>query len=322
MLAYLVAISLAAGLRVDWEAPVGCPDAAAVEAAVRDRLDAAFVTAPASVHGRLRGRPGAWTLDLEVHTTNVDARRMTDPDCATLTDAAALIVAVTIERTSTPPPPSEPVFRSIEPTTPTAIGWTQSGDPLERPATPRDMPEPEPEPEPAASPRSVRVGARAAAGVEVGALPGIGADVEIAGLLRRDRFVAELGARYLPPRRARYADAPDMGGDLSLWAITAAACFAPAAGRVRFPLCAGAEVGGMLGRGVGLPDTRNDHLPWSAARAGAGISIALLPFLRLSATAGLVVPFWRPAFRTDSRGPVHEAAPAAGRVHLGLEFIR
>ena len=93
MLAYVVAISLAAGLQVDWEAPAGCPDAAAVEAAVRDRLDAAFVTAPASVHGRLRGRPGAWTLDLEVHTTSVDARRMADPDCATLTD-----VAVELER--------------------------------------------------------------------------------------------------------------------------------------------------------------------------------------------------------------------------------
>lgn len=306
------------GLVVDWTAPAGCPDAAAVERAVRERLDEARSTTPASMRGRVRGGPGAWTLDLEVRTpTSIDARTVEDPDCATLGDAAALIVAVMIERAASSGPPSEPLLRSIEPTTPTAMTWTELGFPEPAREEPRDI-----DHAPRRAPRSLRFGARAATGVEVGALPGVGADIEVAALLLRKRFIAELGARYEPPRPARYSDEPQAGGDLSLWAIGGAVCFAPAAGRVRFPLCAGAEAGGMYGRGVGLPQPRRDHLPWAAARGSAGLSIAVLPWLRLRADAGALVPFSRPRFSTDSRGPVHEAAPAAGRFHLGLEFIR
>jgi hypothetical protein len=315
LLAWIVAFSaLNAGLEVDWVAPPGCPDAAAIEEAVHARLDEALEAASASVRGHVQGRPGAWRLDLEVRTSGATvSRRVRDPDCVTLTDAAALIVAVAIERAAAP---SDPVLRSIESSTPTAIAWNEIR--FDRPQ-PRDADPPEPEPEPRSS---WRLGARAAAGLGVGALPGVGADVEIAALVQRKRFIAEVGARYEPPRRARYPDAPESGGDLSLWAIRAAACFAPAVGRVRFPLCGGAEAGGMYGRGVGLPVQRRAHLPWAAARAGAGLSVAVLPWLRLAANAELLVPFSRPRFSTDSRGPVHEAAPVAGRFNLGLEFTR
>jgi hypothetical protein len=308
--------TIGAGLDVEWSAPVDCPGPSAVEEAVHARLDDAFATTPASVRGRIRGKPGAWTLDLEVRTaTAIDTRRVDDPDCATLGDAAALIIAVTIERAVESGAAREPLLRSIAPTMPMAMQWIEPTRELPS-APPRDTTEP------ARRPSEIRLGARAAAGVEVGALPGVGADIEVAALLQRRRFIAELAARYEPPRPARYPDAPDAGGDLSLWAVGAAGCFAPATGRVQFPLCAGAEAGGIHGRGVGLPRPERDHLPWAAAKAGAGVSVAVLPWLRVTADAGVLVPLWRPRFSTDSRGPVHQAAPAAGRFHLGLEFIR
>ena len=311
MLPLLLAV-LGGGLDVDWVAPSGCPDGDAVERAVRSRADEAFGTAPVRVRGRVRGRPGAWRLQLQVRTAgDVDERQIEDPDCTALADAAALIVALTMERT--PGRAGDPVLRALEPTTPTAAVWPELPPPS--PATVADTPPPR-RPE-----RTVRAGARVSAGVELGALPGVGADLEVAALLERKRFVAELGARYEPPRKARYPDGSGAGGDLSLWAVGGLGCFAPAAGRVRFPLCLGAEGGAMHGRGVGIVQARRDTLPWGAGRARAGVSVAVQPWLRLVANAGLLVPWTRPRFSTDSRGVLHRAAPVAGRFNLGFAFV-
>lgn len=145
-LAALLLLAPAEGLRLDWQAPAGCPDGAALRARVVDLVGAeATRQATLGARARVRGRAGRWTLELAlVREGGEDRRTLGDPDCRALAEAAALVLAVAIDpqarlggpvpEDSPPADPAVPPDSSLVPLPPGEPG--PSGPAL--PPVPRD----------------------------------------------------------------------------------------------------------------------------------------------------------------------------------------
>jgi len=89
----------APGLSFDWQAPAGCPDQASVRGRVAGMLGAGAVEgSDLTATGRVSASGEGWRLELElVRAAGRERRTLADRDCAALADAAALMIAVTID---------------------------------------------------------------------------------------------------------------------------------------------------------------------------------------------------------------------------------
>ncbi|MEM6295365.1 MAG: hypothetical protein AAGA54_29095, partial [Myxococcota bacterium] len=171
-MALFVGLAQPASPRValDWQAPEGCPDAAAVGQSVETlsgvqvvaSADEAALRAEAAVSRTEAGFALALTLRTN-GTTQVRALEATD--CAVIARAAALVVTVALDpvevATRMPEPEPEP---ELEP------------EPAPAPAPAPDL-EPEPEPEPKAEPDPEPALVRRRRPLELG----VGASVGVAG---------------------------------------------------------------------------------------------------------------------------------------------
>jgi hypothetical protein len=153
-------------------------------------------------------------------------------------------------------------------------------------------------------------------GVQLGILPaivgpGVGGDVSLSW----SRLRVELGASHWFRRPARD---DGRGGDLQLTHGTLGACGRLGRGAVEVPLCAGAELGAMYGRGVGVDAPRSERVLWAAAWAGPRIAWRPVERLALGAALDLVIPLARYRFEIDGIGVVHRVGPVGGRIRVGL----
>jgi hypothetical protein len=158
-------------------------------------------------------------------------------------------------------------------------------------------------------------------GPDVGALPGVitGAVGLAAGLLW-PRARLELQGVYLAPRSARTAH-----GELEaeLAAAAALGCARLGRGRLEVPLCGGLELGGMRGRGRGVPEARTATNLWLAVVASAGVAVRLGERWSLGAALQLVTEIVRPGFQLRDPGPevpLFTPAPVTGRLLFGVEL--
>lgn len=273
-------------VRLTWRAPAGCPARDEVLSSI-DRLrppsshPTAATVASANVTRREDGR---WSLALRTHARNVaGVRTLVANSCAQVTDAAALILALTLD--DAPSEPSAPTS-APPPTRPT-------GSPL-------------------------GVAARLSFALDGGTLPSAAPGLNATLAILRGRLRLELGVTYLFPRRG--VNASNVGGDIALLSAGVRGCVALLRGPIEPRLCAGVEGGAMSGTGVGLPTPASGASPWWGLFAGAAVALSLSSHLSLhfAVDAGLSVA--SPDFVVDDVVLVHRPSTALARGASGVEW--
>jgi hypothetical protein len=304
---------------ISWDAPPECGSRAEFVEHIETLLGRPLGQAgdpELEVVGRITTEPAGMLLVLEFRQPVARVRELRARSCVELRDAAAVVLAVT-----------------IDPLVPLA-------DPPTRPVEPEPEPEPEPElepePEPEAEPKPVApqpeaqtpgrrsqelaVVLRIAGGIQYRALPSIaGGPVLALGLWRRALRAELVGAWWLTGT-THFDVAPEVGATLSLGWVAPRVCGVPSVGRVAFPLCAGIELGGMRAAAFGTADARTRTLAWVAPELGGATHVQLSRPLALWIGVDGVIPLVRPSFIISSLGELHRTPPFAFQALLGLEI--
>ncbi|HWB81907.1 MAG TPA: hypothetical protein VG755_43390 [Nannocystaceae bacterium] len=320
-MAFATALAPSPATEIAWDAPAECPDATHVRRTIEHYaargLDETGAVLP-SASGAIAAEPGGYRLRLhmEVGDGSATDRVLDDPSCEVLAETAALMIAVTIDPTAVtrpPPPKVEPTPPPVEPAPPKQVEPAVVTPPVVTPAKRScDV-----------GPSRLRSGdlrpcgaIEAYAGAQLGILPqtiggGVGGTIAITWA----RLRLELGGSHWFRRTARTDDAR---GELGLSAGSASACARLGRRRFELPLCAGAEVGAIHGRGLGISEPKTERVLWAAAVLGPRAMWVVHPRLALLFGADLVVPFARYRFEIAGIGVIHRVEPVGGRFRLGL----
>lgn len=312
-----------------WTAPSECPDAVHVSAMIEHyaaRPLASTGTVLRSAKGAIEVEPGGYRLQLEMDVAQGAPvqRTLHDPSCEVLAETAALMIAVTIDPAAATraAPPRVPTPKPVEPTpTPTPTPTPPPVVTAKPVATPTKRDCDAGRSRLRISPRDLRpcVGIEARGGLQLGILPGtvsggVGGDLAITW----PRLRIEIGGTHWFARPARVADDPPRGGDIALSVGSLGLCGRFGRRRVEVPVCAGTELGAMVGRGVGIDEPRTERLLWAAAWLGPRVVGVLHPRVVLLGGVDLVVPLAHYRFEVDGLGVVHRVDPVGGRFRLGL----
>jgi hypothetical protein len=338
---------------IEWEAPLGCPDAdwlnARIEAYLGRPLSAADRHEARGLRGRVRsGAHGRFELELVAG----DRRRVADHDCRRLADVAASLLAIALD----PLALGEPLvpLERAEPAIPIPPLSTESPIVIEVSlvAEPKRAMELEPvtwELVPVAedlidhrqrdrsSPDGNLRGLLAAdAGLALGLFPNpapqvhgrVGFDLHEPDARLGLRVELDGGAALAG--RFRAGDGRELGGDLLAWDVGLRPCAVPRWHRLDLRACVGAGAGQLRGRGVGVVDSQQVAQPWAWAGADFGVALALhRRDARPRVSAALVVDLGagvnllRPNFVVlDANGPdiAYVMPIASGRGRLGIEL--
>lgn len=327
-----------AGLELEWRAPPGCPDAEAVRAMTAAMLgDSAGEGVTTRVRAEVAPVERGFALTIETRSASgTDTRRLQDPRCSVLAEAAAVIAATAVDPSLAAggaPAPGEQLSpetgSGLIPSAPPgpgpgdmSVGTDVNGPAIAAPLAGPELDAPPAAPEPAPrEDRRLRLGVRVAGLVDLGSAPGptggLGGTVALLGRLWR----AELAGLWLAPRTVRPDPTRDIGARIGLLAGSLRGCLAPRLGRLELPTCAGLEVGALRGEGVGagIGAATSDVLPWVAVQVGPGLIFAPIRRLALTLQVDLVVPLTRLGFAVGGYGEVYRGGVAAGRAALGLE---
>lgn len=257
-----------AAVELVWEAPQECPSGADVESLyeallTREPTGTGTLQAHAVVSRTVRG---GWRLELTTRIGDyTDVRKFRGARCEDLAEAAATLFAFALEPALHEPEPGPPL-------SPPNAEPKPEPEPEPPPPTPPvrvQAPPPEPPDEPSPPPRRQRLFATVAVGPEFGSTPGATARIAAgAGFnWRWARFEADVA--WLAPS----ATAPELNNARIQSVVgLVRGCGFPGGNTWRFPVCAGAEVGGTIARvdrGSGLETL-------SGVRAGPIISVAAI----------------------------------------------
>lgn len=343
-LALLVSAPTAAkGVELRWDAPAACPDEGALRGQVETILAAPLAaprSRPLSVIAVVRDDGGTWSL--RIFTVSAEGMRERalryGRDCALLTRAAAVLIAITVDPTSVGrmdpealallEPPGEPVVAPVESVDSAEPPTSES--PPEPPSVAAKVEAPRDEPLAAvtasvstAQPRRgwrPRLGLRALGGVGFGDLPRVGGGVSGAAALVFRHLRVELVASLWPGRRARIVGT-EAGADFLLWTLGPRVCGVMHPHRLlEVPLCAGLEAGRVRVRGVHLQDNPSERVPWVAVVLAPSLVVVPRRRLALWFAPELVVPASRTRFVVEDVGVIHRANAAAGRFMVGVEL--
>lgn len=307
-----------AAVELRWDAPAGCPDAAAAAARIATRTPDPIGPDRVEVDARVVAAGSGYALALTLARAGAAPTRRTlaSDRCDELAEAAALVVAVALD----------PVFlaEQAHATIPRAPRL-----PPAEPSTPPSVRAPPPTPRLAARddavppPRTPRFGValRPSVGAWFGALPRIATAIGLDVVLPARRALrAELGALAIP--RQRTVVDPDAGAQLWLATAVLRGCFAPAVGRVRPMACVGIAGGAIGGRGRGAAVQGSAAVqPWVSAVAATGLEVAIVRWFGAFARVEGHAHLRRPGFHLDAVGPVHRVGQASATALVGLQAV-
>jgi len=305
---------------VDWRAPAGCPDAAAVRADVKRLGGVAVAGDSATVIAVSHG--ARWRATIALGGRGGSRERVVEAaTCKSVAEAAALVVALAFPAPEVPASPIEPAPRS-EPARP-----VEPASPIDpaKPIEPAVAPPIVAREAPARVASSARApfAAGAAAGAIAGALPSTapGVALSIAWLPRRVRV--ELGAIASGAESASVIGAP-VGADFRVLGASARACASLLAlGPFALAPCAGIEADRIHAAGFGSRASRDVDETRGAGLFGALATFAIDRPLVLRLGVDGVVPFARPRFVVNVDDlilvEVHRPAAIWGRALLGAE---
>jgi len=291
---------------VRWDAPPECGTADDVRAEVSRLGIAAGPSDQASiaVSGTVaRNDDGTWRLTLVVDRGGRPrARALEATSCRALVDSAAFIVAIALD----------PSIGGEDP---------QPEAPEPAPREPAAL-EPEPEDPKPVPQRALWFAVQGSGGVRVGAWP-VGGVVELSLALQGPRWRAELGGAY---DTARTFDGLDPSVAMRMQAGRAAlrGCYAATVGRVAFPTCGVAEVGGLDANGRRLEANLRRRRLWLAFGLRGGVEVHVVGPLSLALTGEALIPVIQHEFVAGPEpvATIHRLGSADARVagHVRLRF--
>lgn len=259
-----------AALEIVWAAPDACPD----ETALRESVLALAALdehgeGTLFVDGAIEASGDAFELRLSTRLGALeDERAIRDSDCEALVQAAALLVAVSVDPDVGPPP--EDVAPKPEPVAAAKPQPPRASTPASVPEQPSATVEVRPDP-----PRTVRpwkpgaVFVGVAPQLEFGALPGLSGGPRVSfGLQWKRASVAAYGLYGAPRRTDAILGA---SGLAQMGAAGFLGCGNPLTGSLRLPICAVIEGGGIRVASRGLDPANRVLSPWTAAGARVGV---------------------------------------------------
>jgi hypothetical protein len=323
------------GVPLRWVAPLECPD----EAALRERVHAlvpGLLERPDAARSRVdievRAVEAGYAASVVMRNGDGETRReFAAPDCETVADAAALILAVALdpvgvsvglrERAASEPVPTEP--------TPTEPTPTEPSIPDELPVD-QDLPvEQEPvelppvidrasDPVATKRPRNLGGGVRVLGGGGYGPTDTGYATIGGTLALLGPRWRVELGGLWAVPRVVRVDTG--IGGRFDGWAVIGRGCFAPKVRRLELPACGGVELGSVRGSGLDeLPVSGQASFLWIALAVAQGLWFAPIERVGIGMQVDLAVPLNRGVFAIETN-EVQRIAAVTVRGLAGVEL--
>ena len=287
-------------LALTWEAAPTCPSQLEVVANILHLLSPGAVFEPLVVDARAWEHEGHWYLQLSTRSaTAADNRTLDGESCAVVSDAAAVIIALTLD-------PGRGL--TVSPGEPATV---LSPTPLE------------PEREVLATGIALRV--RLGGLGEVGIHPRVGAALVAGAGVALDLWSLEVSATYSLPQRVEATGVS--GARMTLAALALRGCRGLRLGEIDLAGCALAEVGRQQARGFGVSQARTAHATWAAPGMSVVGDYELDDPLFVWAEVSGLVPFARPRFSVETvdaeTGAVRRvlaarASRVVGRAGIGL----
>lgn len=297
-----------AAVTLRWEAPVGCPDHAAVASAIAARQPVDPVTVDARVTATDVGVVADLVIDSAHGSTQ---RRLQSPSCDSIVDAVALLVQVAADPLPTPAriaPASGPAAQQLAPP--------------ELPEEPALAPTPTVQRTRPAQ-RRPRPKARLAAMGTIGAgtLPRLDAGGRVSIGIATRRLLADVGATILAPQRARTP--ADVEVAIAAFGGVARVCpVVPLDGpRLELSVCAALTAGVLRGRSSGAAIVGPDQAlqPWVRLAAAPELAVVVHPRVRVTATLEAGGHVVRSGFAVAGLGQVWTPRPWAIHGSAGIE---
>lgn len=295
LLAFSAASARAEGSKafaLSWSAPGECPREAEVEGYVEHDLGAiahgrTVVRASGVVSVQSDGRYEV-ELDLDTGAARSSRRELTGVSCAEVSEAAALVVALTIRAEAEPEPKPAPEAAR------------------------------EPAPEPAVN-RHVRPYLAAALALDVGSLPKPTVGLALASGVTFGWLRVEPALAFYAPESGDIAGTGE-GAHFVLGAAQLRACAPFPSSALWLAPCVGGGIDLIHASGFGADETRTastfDAFGTGALLAGWDIS----PIISARLDVGAVLPLARPSFVVDGQGQVYHRGSVALRSLLGFEL--
>jgi len=302
----------ALGAEVQVRADDGCAEPGPIVDEVEQIIGRPLVSIPGvAFHVEItHAGPRSWRLRLDTEETGGSAgagavsgppratRELNGASCGELASAAAVAIALSIqtaEAEKTPPAAPEPPIAPPPPAAPAAV----------RPVV--DV-----------APPPVRVSAALLAVGDVGALPHVAAGGELNVALQRGRFGAIALVSGFPPQQTSVT--PLTGGQFTLVFGGLLACANRPRTSATAEICAGGELGRIVGEGTGATHPRVGGALWAAGRAEVGVAVPISSDWAFVAQAAAVFPFVRPTFQINGMAAGYQPAVVSGRVGAGLQL--
>lgn len=170
----------------------------------------------------------------------------------------------------------------------------------------------------------VHFGVGARAGLDVGSLPKPDLGFALTLALEYGRLRVEFEGSAWLPRTSALGPTPDSGGNFSLFTGGVRACWN--ALRVTTPYalgpCAGVELGGTYGRGIGVSHREDRLIFWGAGLVGAVVRYQRIPSFWIGLSAELGVPVHRPEWQFKGYSTVvFQPSPVLGRLSLSTGWM-
>lgn len=293
-------------LLLDWTAPADCPQQREVAAEVQ-RQHGGELAPGQRLEARgwvVLGADGQWHARLETALGGVEGRReLVGADCAEVSSAAALVLAMMLQ----PLEGSPPVAPRLE---------APRVDPPPSPLPPEEQRQS------ARSRRGSRSGyARLAWVGGAGLLPGPAVGASVQGGIVARRLALGFAAHAWLPRTAASEDEVGMGAEFAAQSVRFELCGGSPLGsrRVRFDSCFGAGIQRVTGRGYGMTDPGVGRAEWVSLSAAEGLAIRLSDGFWLRPSVVAQLPVARPRFAVEHIGALHRPAIVAGSGELALE---
>jgi hypothetical protein len=305
-----------AGLVLQWSAPPECPDVTDVRESVEKALgrelgeaDSAALTA----HGAVLAASGRWELTLVIGsgTSGARSRRLEGNSCREVADAAALVLALALEK-------GEPDSRQGGPASiGKAAGQTQNQAASVRGQNPTAFRHLTGERSAATAPLQWAIGAFGA--VDPLSLPQIAPGAGLRVWLKQESMRLEIASAYFPPRRAEPTGGPE-AGDFDLLVAAVQGCWLIGVPIIDTALCGGAEVGTLSGKGVGVVAPTREYAPWLAPMIGVHAAWEFMEHQAITWGGDVLLPVGRDRFVIVGLGSAHRAPPLTARGMVGWEL--
>lgn len=319
-----------------WQAPESCPERAVLTGRVEAFLGQSLEVRRAQqlkIDAIVQEDAAAgFVATVSVTTTEASyERRLDHQDCASLTEAAALVIALAIdpERVrahQTEAAPNDdadtPLAAPAAPAPPVAappVPTVAANSPA--PVTPPAQPSAAPSATTAPNPVVIDAGVRAL--LDVGTLPRAGLGIGGIFAVGVGRLRVELTGTYWFPVEESVPGHAPAAVKVQLATGGLRGCYVWAPSDWALSACAGAELGDYRGRGFNVDDPATSHQLWSAASADLRLSRALTPWFGVFGGIEPGLAITRPRFgvtQGEETVEVTQPGPVFLRTYIGAEL--